>query len=73
LSLRLSGLSYIPSEKRAFSHLELKAWKRVMEKKILLSEGVLLVNGEPIKNLNTWTAPSGVFQWALISKTKCVG
>ena len=52
-----------------FSKLEMKAWQSWIGKKILLTESLLLINGEIVKDLNSWQPPSGVYQWALISNT----
>jgi hypothetical protein len=54
---------------QAFSKLEMKAWKKMIERKMMLSESVLLINGEVIQDMSSWSPPSGVFQWALISNT----
>lgn len=62
------ALPYQGKESETFNKLEMKAWKRALEKKILLSDSILLINGSPVK-LSSWQPPSGIFQWALISNT----
>jgi hypothetical protein len=49
--------------------LEMKAWKNALAKKIPLDEVSLLINGKKVSKLESWTAPEGIYQWALISNT----
>lgn len=51
------------------TQVQVKAWKKIMQRKVLLSESHLLINGVPITNLDHWSAPPGVYQWSLISNT----
>lgn len=65
---KLGALPYQAVNNETFHQLEMKAWKRALEKKLLLSDSLLLINGSPVK-LSNWQPPSGIFQWSLISNT----
>lgn len=49
--------------------LEMKAWKKALGKKFPLEEIAVLINGKRISKLESWMAPEGVYQWALVSNT----
>jgi len=49
--------------------LEMKAWKKAVVKKFPLDEIALLINGKKVAQLESWTAPQGVYQWTLVSNT----
>lgn len=49
--------------------LEMKAWKNALSKKFPVEEVSLLINGKKVSKLETWNAPDGNFQWALITNT----
>lgn len=49
--------------------LEMKAWKKALQKKCPLEEASLLINGKKVSKLADWTAPQGVYQWSLVTNT----
>ncbi len=49
--------------------LEMKAWKNALSKKFPIDEVSLLINGKKVSKLSEWTAPDGIYQWALVSNT----
>lgn len=69
LAVQLNTTQNSAKQTSDFSKLEVNAWRRLVQKRLMLSETVLLINGEPIKNLNSWLPSPGVYQWALISNT----
>ncbi|MEZ0393014.1 MAG: hypothetical protein ACAH59_12410 [Pseudobdellovibrionaceae bacterium] len=49
--------------------LEMKAWKKAVQKRFPLEEIALLINGKKVAKLESWTAPQGIYQWSLITNT----
>jgi hypothetical protein len=58
-----------PERPTDLNHLEMKAWKSALAKKFPIDEVSLLINGKKVSKLENWVAPTGIYQWSLISNT----
>lgn len=54
---------------KVFSSLEVKAWKKALNRLFRSEDFRLLINGRAVNNLSQWSPPSGVYQWALVTDT----